>query len=222
MFGLDTYQGRYRCSTNGCTVISPLVVSQHLKSRHAISDSAICDVIDNLCGPILRDIRNKLQLEGDALIIPSDVHDYMVDRHILKQEQFTGASGGNILDEEHVGEFLKLLQKGEKGEHQNKRAGAALFFREHVVSIVKVPISGGFSYDLVDSMPGMVDPKNSNNRMATRTRCKDLACLRALLKWYACNKFSDSNLAYIDQNGWDECMADFDPRVFQAFVWAEV
>lgn len=222
MFALNTYQGRLRNSTNGCTVISPLVVSHHLKSPGSVTNSAIVNVIDKECPPLLRDIRNKLELEGDALIIPSDVHDYLVDRKILIQDKFAGACGGNILDDKHTGEFLQILERGESGNHSERKTGAALFFHEHVVSIVKCPIGRGkFCFDLVDSLPRLVDPNDSNKLMASRTRCHDLDAFAALLKWYACEKFSPSNCTYIDRNDWDESMADFDPRVFQAFVWAE-
>ena len=127
MFALDTYQGRLPHSTNGCTVISPLVVSHHLKSPGSVSDSTIVNVIDKECPPLLRDIRNKLELEGAALIIPSDVHDYLVDHKILEQEKFAGACGGNILDAAHISEFLKILEGGESGEHKQSQDGSRLF-----------------------------------------------------------------------------------------------
>ena len=222
MFGLGTYQGRLRNSTNGCTVISPLVVSRHLNSPSNVSDAAIVNVIDKECPPLLREIRKKLELDGDALIIPSDVHDHLVDKKILSQSKFSGACGGNILDDKHIGEFLRLLESGEKGDHMMKRTGAAFFFHEHVVSIVKCPLGGGkFCYDMVDSMPRLVDAYDSNKLMASRTRCHDLDAFEVLLRWYACGKFSSSNCNYIDRNEWDEMMADIDPRVFQAFVWVE-
>lgn len=219
---MDTYQGRLRHSVNGCAVISPLVVSHHLRSSGAVANSEVVGVIDKECGPLLREIRGKLELGGDALIIPSDVHDHLVDKKILSQGWFVGATGGNIMDVNHVGEFLKLLDAGEKNSHVDKKTGAALFFREHVVSIVKVPVgrSGKFYFDLIDSMPGLVDT-SMNRRMATRTRCKDIAAFETLIRWYAATKFSESNCNYIDKNDWDETMADFDPRVFQAFVWGE-
>jgi hypothetical protein len=59
VFGLGTYQGRNRNSTNGCTVISPLVVSRHLNSPGSVSDDAIVHVIDKQCPPLLRDIRRN-------------------------------------------------------------------------------------------------------------------------------------------------------------------
>jgi len=177
------------------------------------------EVIDKECPPLLKEIRGKLELEGDALIIPSDVHDHLVDRKILSQTGFIGATGGNIMDRNHISEFLKLLDSGEKDSHKEKKTGAALFFREHVVSIVKVPVGKRFYFDLIDSMPGLVD--SSNRRLATRTRCKDLQAFESLIRWYASTKFSESNCSFIDKNDWDESMADFDPRVFQAFVWGE-
>ncbi|CAB9507319.1 expressed unknown protein [Seminavis robusta] len=212
---IDTYQGRYSQSTNGCTVISPLVVAHHLATSNGVllPDREIKHVIDNECGPLLREIRGKLGLENHSLIIPSDVHDHLVDKNILKQDHFVGATGGNIINEEHIGEFIKLFQ-------EKRKAGAALFFREHVVSIIKIPVGGGRAYyDLVDSMPGTKDARN--NPCASRTRCKSEEALDVLLKWYATKKFTESNCSYIDNNGWNDMMADLDPRVFQGFVWGK-
>jgi len=209
---INTYQGRYKESTNGCTVISPLVVSRHLRTRTGIvlPDQEIVEVIDEQCGPLLREIRGKLGLENYSLIIPSDVHDHLVDKNLLKQEEFIGATGGNIISVEHMGEFFKLIQ-------EKPKAGAVLFFREHVISIIKIPsgYDGKAYYDFVDSMPG------GGGSGATRTRCKNLAALDVLLRWYSTKKFSDSNCKHIDRSPWDENMADFDPRVFQVFVWGK-
>lgn len=212
---VDTYQGRYSRSTNGCTVISPLVVAHHLASPIGmlVTDQEIKYVIDDECGPLLREIRGKLGLESGSLIIPSDVHDHLVDKNILKQDYFVGATGGNIVGQEHKNEFIKLFKEKQK-------AGAALFFREHVVSIVKTPIGNGKAYyDLVDSMPGTNDARG--NPCASRTRCMDEQAFDVLLTWYATKKFSEGNCSYIDKNDWNDNMADLDPRVFQAFVWGK-
>jgi hypothetical protein len=217
IFKLDTYQGRLKApgkdSTNGCTVISPLVAAHHLACQGSgIADMTIEDVIDNQAPPILSHVRSKLGLPADALIIPSDVHDYLVDRKILHQEKFVGACGGNILDPVHIGEFLKMLE-GE-GDNAPKKLASALFFHEHVVSILKiVGNKSGAWFDIVDSMP--------RDGKATRIRCKTRVALEVTLRWYASAKFSDPDCQYIDGNEWDDIMCDFDPRVFQAFVWVE-
>ncbi|KAI2512914.1 hypothetical protein MHU86_1460 [Fragilaria crotonensis] len=190
-------------------------VAERHQRENAVSDQEIVDVIDRECGPLLREVRGKLGLGGEALIIPSDVHDYLVDKKLLHQEAFVGATGGNIMDTDHLAEFVRLVDGGEKNSHSRKRTGAALFFREHVVSIVKVPHSGGkWSYDMIDSLPG-------SNGMATRTRCFDLPAFEAYVRYYASAKFSESNREYIDNNDWNDMMADFDPRVFQGFVWGD-
>jgi hypothetical protein len=54
-----------------------------------------------------------------------------------------------------------------------------------------------------------------------RIRCLDLEALKATLRWYACSKFSRENRIYIDQYPWSDMNTDFDPRVFQTFVWKE-
>ena len=217
---LATYQGRNGASTNGCTVISALVAARHLQSHGGVTDAQVNNVIDNECGPLLKEIRSKLQLSESSLIIPSDVHDHLVDRNILLQHKFVGAAGGNIVDPDHLGEVCRLLEGDAKEKTRHLKSAATLFFHEHVVSIVKFPTSPTEAvYDLVDSLP---TAQKMGTSRASRTRCKDMATLRALLQWYACRKFSETNCAYMDRNQWDESMADFDPRVFQAFVWADL
>jgi hypothetical protein len=215
-----TYQGRNGTSTNGCTVISALVAARHLQTHGGVTDTQVNNVIDSECGPLLREIRSKLQLSESSLIIPSDVHDHLVDHKILYQHKFVGAAGGNIVDPDHLGEVCRLLEGNVKDNSRHLKSAATLFFHEHVVSIVKFPTSPTEAvYDLVDSLPTV---QKMGSSRASRTRCKDMATLRALLQWYACKKFSESNCAYMDRNPWDESMADFDPRVFQAFVWADL
>lgn len=231
VFQLDTFQGRNtdRDSTNGCTVISPLVAVWHLLADGpAISDSKIESIIDDIAPIILTKVRQKLGLSGHALIIPSDVHDYMVDEKILKQEMFVGACGGNILDPTHVNDFLNLLENGEDDNGSNqqrkkashKKVAAALFFHEHVVSILKTTASDGSTwFDLVDSLPTRMKKGGIDRLGATRTRCKDRDGLEILLHYYACEKFSLADAQYMDNNEWDDSMCDLDPRVFQGFVW---
>jgi hypothetical protein len=217
---LATYQGRNGASTNGCTVISALVAARHLQTHGGVTDAQVNTVIDNECGPLLREIRSKLQLHESSLIIPSDVHDHLVDRNILLQHKFVGAAGGNIVDPDHLGQVCRLLEGDVKEKTRHLKSAATLFFHEHVVSIVKFPTSPTEAvYDLVDSLPTV---QSRGSSRASRTRCQDMATLRALLQWYACRKFSETNCAYMDKNPWNDSMADFDPRVFQAFVWADV
>jgi hypothetical protein len=212
---LRTYQGRISGSTNGCTVISACIVSKHMETHGGVTDAQVQSVIDSECIPLLRSIRTKLDLGGASLIIPSDVHDYLVDHKLLYQHKFAGATGGNVVDPAHLGELLSLLQ-GEVGTSSHLKAAATLFFREHVISIVKFPRSATEAiFDMIDSLP-------TCNGRGSRTRCHSLDALKVHLEWYCTRKFSDSNISYIERNRWDDSMADFDPRVFQAFVWADL
>ncbi len=212
---LRTYQGRVNGSTNGCTVISACVVSKHMETRGGVSDSQIQSVIDSECIPLLSAIRRKLGLGGASLIVPSDVHDHLVDHKFLFQHKFAGVAGGNITDPSHLGELLNLLS-GEQGKTSHLKAGATLFFREHVISIVKFPRSATEAiYDMIDSLP-------TCNGRGSRTRCHSIEALKVHLEHYCAGKFSEHNIKYIEQNRWDEVMADFDPRVFQSFVWADL
>lgn len=56
---------------------------------------------------------------------------------------------------------------------------------------------------------------------AVRIRCDDAESLTATLQWYACSKFTKEDRKYIETYEWDERNGDFDPRIFQAFVWAD-
>jgi len=136
IYPLPTYQGRVtsgtRNSTNGCTVISPLIVVAHLKSNGNVSDDEVGEVIDRRAGPHLRTIRGKLGLSENALIIPSDVHDHFVDEGVLEQKKFVGVTGGNILDSKHLDEVVGLMM-----ENGDRKSAGVLFYHAHVVSVVK-------------------------------------------------------------------------------------
>ena len=220
VYMLETHQGKTKTrgldSTNGCTVIAPLIASAHITSLGGVSDSTVEEVIDYQAPPILKDIRSRLGLSNGALIIPSDVHDYLFDKKIIEAESFIGVSGGNIMDEGHVKELLKCLN-----ENGSAKAAAALFFHAHVVCITKMATSEGeVWYDLIDSLPRKEDANKSAS--GVRIRCKDADTLLACIKWYASHKFGPSDQEYIDKNEWDEDNCDFDPRVFQSFVWGDL
>lgn len=108
----------------------------------------------------------------------------------------------------------------EEKKESHKKVAAALFFHEHVVSILKTTATDGSTwFDLVDSLPTRVTKDGVEKIGATRTRCKDRDALQILLHHYACEKFSSSDAQYMDNNEWDDYMCDLDPRVFQGFVW---
>jgi len=242
IYHLTTHQGRIQIegndSANGCTVISSLIIKNHfLSSGPGVSDDTIEFVIDSEAPPILKDIRQRLGLQPHAMIIPSDVQNYFIEKEILKQEQFVDACGGNILDPEQRGELLRMLQNDNYLPDQkstncyaaktyHKKIGVALFFHEHVICILKLVFPDGkVWYDLLDSLPRTNALKEKAflniSYNSTRTRCKSIEALDATIRWYACSKFTESDKSYVDANKWDDLLCDFDPRVFQAFVWTE-
>ena len=84
---LRTFQGRHRHldSTNGCTVIAPLVGYRHIKWAAArLPSSHIEHVIDTDCPPILAEIRKRYGLAPGAFCVPADVHDYLFQRKLLE------------------------------------------------------------------------------------------------------------------------------------------
>jgi hypothetical protein len=63
------------------------------------------------------------------------------------------------LDQQHIGEFLKLLSDTTSNTQQGTtKVGATLFFREHVISIIKSvdPNTHKSYWNVIDSLPGMV------------------------------------------------------------------
>jgi hypothetical protein len=215
---IRTYQGRAsRVSINGCSVISACIVSNHMESHGGISAAQINSVIDTDCIPILSVIRNMLDQDDDdaSPLTPSDVHSYMVDHKLLYQDKFSGTAGGNIADPAHLGALLNLLQ-GEPSKTTQYKSGATLLFREHVISIVKYPINANEAvYDMIDSLP-------TYEGSGSRTRCHSLDALKVHLEYYSTCKFSKSNIEHIECNLWDNAIAEFDPRVFQSFIWTDV
>ena len=240
---VNTYQGKVPESTNGCTVIAPLLCIHHLFADRTVPDPGLPDgiverVIDDETPAILTQLRSKLGLSSQAFLIPSDSHDYLIQNGQLAQEQFINVTGGNILDEGHLAAFVDALVAAD-----HEKVAATLFFHEHVVAIIKLRRKASVCwYDLIDGLPNKeflrhVDESDYDfvNRLqltdqeelyseaflpkTARVRCLNAVALTACIKWYACSKFSADNMSYIDQYPWDDKSCDFDPRVFQGFLW---
>lgn len=244
----NTYQGRVPESTNGCTVIAPLLCIHHFVERSdalpdvPLLDATIQQVIDLETPSILTKLREDLGLSAQAFLIPSDAHDHLIENGQLSQQQFVNVIGGNILDDSHLQVLVNALSEPSGGF---RKLAATLFFHEHVVAILKIRQDHKSSwFDIIDSLPlkdtlmGVNESQSDFlNRMGltttaeemsdafvpltARIRCIDSESLVACLRWYACSKFNDENKAYIDQYPWNENSCDFDPRVFQAFIWCE-
>ena len=77
-------------------------------------------------------------------------------------------------------------------------------------------VEGGAVDEFGFALSDIDEPMN-----CARIRCLDEESLSVALRWYACARFNSENLNYIDAYPWDDHSTDFDPRVFQAFVWTE-
>jgi len=259
---LDTYQGRNPLSTNGCTVIGPLLCIHYFtcSEENRVSSSAsifsedklywdsgmpdelINQVIDDHAASILPVVRGNLNLGHDSFIIPSDVHDHLIEVGLLSTSSFVGVCGGNILDEQHLSSFkstlLLLDDERERERLKGRKIGATLFFHAHVIAIHVIKSGDDVWIELIDSLPNpdtwinscpneveMMDYEYSNEQIqnAIRLRCTDVEHFNTLILQYALTKFSEEEQNFIDNNQFDErnCESSFDPRVFQAFVWAE-
>lgn len=245
---VDTYQGRLSGSTNGCTIIAPLLCLHHLIvvgnsfPCPGISDFDIEQAIDEETPVILKQLRHELGLSDHAFLIPSDAHNYLIKNGHLSDKQFLTVLGGNVLDDSHLKVFVDVLRDEEQ---KHKKMAATFYFHEHVISILQLRRSSAVTwYDVIDSLPskdfmrhleetniefhtrfGLDDTEEelcqSTLRKTARIRCVNADALTTCLRWYACSKFTDENIKYIDQYAWDENSCDFDPRVFQGYVWID-
>lgn len=223
-------------------MIAPLLCIHHLLNDECpdpgLPDAVIAEVIDAETPSILLELRRKLGLSAQAFLIPSDAHDYLIENGQLSQEQFVTVTGGNVLDESHLKAFADALDRANR-----RKVAACFFFHEHVVAILKVRRDERTSwYDLIDGLPlrktyawigeserdlsaylSRVDSQEFDVDAflpkTARVRCLSIEALIACLRWYACSKFCGDNVSYIDQYEWDDASCDFDPRVFQGFVW---
>eukprot|EP00986_Skeletonema_menzelii_P012561 scaffold6975_cov83-Skeletonema_menzelii.AAC.18 len=266
---LDTYQGRIAESTNGCTVVAPLMCINYFTSEgtdgmNGIADDLINHVIDVHTVSVLPEVRSKLGLPEDSFIVPSDVHDYLIDTGLLSTSQFVGVCGGSILDDDHIDQFkstlLLLNDERERKRLRGKRLGATFFFAGHVIAFHLINHEGCDHIELIDSLPNhetwKIRPSSSEvsdyedrdpsetssrcsdkyyedtwerserfdyeeNRNAVRVRCLDVRHMDTLIRHYALSKFSDEEKRFCDEHVWQEANSSFDPRVFQAFIWAE-
>lgn len=245
---LDTYQGRIPASTNGCTVIAPLMCINYFTStpeqnrsscfpmwddeltNNGIPDQLVNEVIDDHAASILPIIRSKLKLHQDSFIVPSDVHDYLIEVGLLSSSQFVGVCGGNILNEQHLATFkstLLLLDDDRERERlKGRKIGATLFFSEHVIALHRIENGTDVFIELIDSLPNpetwMLGTHEYEDlpENAVRVRCK-AEHFDTLLLQYALNKFSREERRFIDSTVWKNSYCESDPRVFQAFTWSE-
>ncbi|VEU43879.1 unnamed protein product [Pseudo-nitzschia multistriata] len=242
---VPTRQGRKHGSTNGCTVIAPLLCARHFATKTpldrggsngnadpGLSERAIAEVIDVETPRVLPSIRKSLGLGRDAFLIPHDAHEALIEKGTMKRDQFVTVCGGNILDGDHLGVLVTELTTLRPGR---KKLGATLFFHQHVVAILQLRCFRDQRevvwFDVIDSLPhgrtlrrpsaGSGQGAENAPPNAVRMRCRDVGALAAALRWYACSVFSSDHKRYIERHPWDETKAGVDPRVFQAFLWAE-
>jgi len=141
-----------------------------------IKDDIITAVIDIQAPIVVPQVREHLGLHGDALIVPSDAHDYLINRNFLHQDQFVGVHGGNILDNDHLGAFLRDFSeygfddedwKGTNGG-KIKKVAATLYFHQHVICIHRLT---SMHYDYGDLIHGNTTKQPKSNFFQSIRNC---------------------------------------------------
>ena len=201
---LSSYQGRLghtpnHDSTNGCSVISYLNVVNHISkedNEDILNDPTIQDIMDNRAPPLLKEIREDLQLRNTEYIDQWSVQDHLMTQGLLQEGNYVGFCGNNILDENFItNEFIPLLENRVEGKLLHK-SGAVLFFKEHLVAIIQIPRANGECwYDLIESLPS---PDFNYN--GYRMRSYGVDSLGILIRWYAFSRLYDRDLQYINDN----------------------
>eukprot|EP00804_Cyclotella_cryptica_P026791 CCRYP_007985-RA/>CCRYP_007985-RA protein AED:0.14 eAED:0.32 QI:0/0/0/1/0.5/0.33/3/0/732 len=181
---LDTYQGRIPGSTNGCTVIAPLTCIQYFITpesnthsshawNHGLPDEHIHQVIDVHAPTILSNVRSKLNLAPDSFIIPSDVHDHLLQVGLLSPTSFVGVIGGNILDDHHLMQLKNALllsdDDNERMRLKGRKIASALFSMD-------TPGDERVFVELIDSLPipeAWVSPRG---RHSSSNSCDSSVC----------------------------------------------
>jgi hypothetical protein len=162
---IPTYQGRIPDSTNGCTVIAPLICIHHFHNKEeerdarnktddfkpdpGLPDEVIVEVIDKETPNILPAVRKSLGLVQDAFLIPADAHESLMEQQYMCPEQFLTVCGGNILEEKHLDQLIEQLSS-----IRPKKMAATFFFHEHVITILQLKRSPQkVWFDIIDSLP---------------------------------------------------------------------
>jgi len=171
---IPTYQGRVLDSTNGCTVIAPLLCIHHFHNDEkeeemvvntsgftpdpGLPDRVIVEVIDKETPNILPAVRRNLGLVPNAFLIPADAHESLMEQQYMCPEQFLTVCGGNILDEKHLEPLLEQLSVVGP-----KKLAATFFFHEHVITILQLRRSpNAVWFDIIDSLPTRTTLRQKN------------------------------------------------------------
>jgi hypothetical protein len=170
-------------------------------------------------------MQKHLRVNGNALIESYQVHNQLILDKKLFQKQFSGAICGNIINTEHLSEFLHMLSPTSDDTSisttppSSGKKGATLFFPGHAVSILKSTDRNTRKtyYEFIDPMPTYLCD-GTEAPMGTCTLCANLNSLENIIMWYALRNFSNEDFTIFECNEWNDNNTDADPRVFQGYV----
>ena len=108
-------------------------------------------IIDNVAGPIAKEIRKENNIHGYYGYVSLQE---AIDGISKDDTDFAGVAGGNVMDDNHIENFLKLLSEGEQGKLHNVTTSAAFLFKGHTINVNKciTGTTGDIWYEINDSL----------------------------------------------------------------------
>ena len=191
----------------------PVDAHDALMKQQLLAAEQFLDVFGGnvLDGAHLKPLLDKLSVIGDKKIAATFFfHEHVIT--ILQLRRSTDKVWFDVIDSlPHAETLLKNSESrgSTRSIGDSSRISADDEFRISTGQFAESEVIPGVLIDEVPQEP------------AFRMRCLDVQALEIALQWYACSVFDEEDTTYIDTYHWDDNLADFDPRVFQSFVWTE-
>ncbi len=181
---------------------------------------------------LIHDPRERQRLRGKKIAAAFFFHGHVVALHVLRPS----GGAGPTRDKSNAGEFdpanvvVELIDSlphpstwvipdsgASSDDGEEREPVPEVGSRRGIVDCDDFDDDGEEEWE----RPERFDDDALLERNAIRVRCTDVEHLDTLIRHYGCSKFSGEELEFIRDNEWEDKNSYFDPRVFQAFVWAE-
>ena len=193
-----------------------------------MNDDHIAQFKSNL---VLEDEREKKRLHGKKIAAAFFFHGHVIALHVIQKRSQNNGVGDDDDTKKECGrtdiciELIDSLPNPETWVmHRSSRSSGNSPNQSSDCEEEREPAQVVSRWSDEDDWERPVLQYDDNEDLpqnAVRVRCTDIEHFDTLIRHYACSKFSHEEQQFIDQNQWDENNSYFDPRVFQAFIWAE-